>query len=392
MALHANPGGYVPPDQLIGRDRLIQRLWRILGRQSVVLTAERRMGKTSIINKMVAQPPIDGLYFYQDLEEVGSELEFAEKVLDSIHSELSKRHRLAIRARQLLERVGGAEIGGVVKLPEGAAEDGMKLLQCMIEDLLEHHSGPVVFFWDEIPLMLHNLRARSSDAAAMHVLDHLRALRQTQPRLRMVFTGSIGLHNVVVALRRAGHANAATNDMHVQDVPPLGSKDAAELAYQLLLGEEIASSDPSRLAGVIASAVDGVPYFIHHVVEQLAQLGEPCDDNTVRGIVDRHLTDAQDDWNLQYYRDRIDTYYPAEESPIALAVLDALAVAKRAIPLAKLLQLVGAHVPSGNEELIRGVLVRLQRDHYVEQDLSGTLRFRFPLIRRFWQAHRGLGA
>jgi len=392
MALHANPGGYVSPDQLIGRDRLIQRLWRILGRQSVLLTAERRMGKTSIINKMVAQPPSGGLYFYQDLEEVGSEVEFAEKVLDSIHSELSKKHRLVARARQLLEQVGGAEIRGVVKLPEGATQDGMKLLQRMIEDLLEHHPGPVVFFWDEMPLMLHNLRTRSSDMAAMQVLDHLRALRQTQPRLRMVFTGSIGLHNVVISLRRAGHANAATNDMHVQDVPPLAPKDAAELAHQLLLGEQIATGDPPRLAGVIASAVDGVPYFIHHIVEQLAQFGEPCDDETVHRIVDRHLTDAQDDWNLQYYRDRIDTYYSPDESAIALAVLDVLAAAKRAVPLPKLLHLVGARIPSDNEELIRGVLVRLQRDHYVEQDVSGTFRFRFPLIRRFWQAHRGLGA
>jgi len=48
--MKANPGGQIPPDEVIGRDALIKRLWRILERQSLVLSAERRMGKTCIIN------------------------------------------------------------------------------------------------------------------------------------------------------------------------------------------------------------------------------------------------------------------------------------------------------------------------------------------------------
>ncbi len=53
--MRTNPGGQIDPAQIIGRDELIKRLWEILSRQSLVLTAERRMGKTSVVLKMKAE-------------------------------------------------------------------------------------------------------------------------------------------------------------------------------------------------------------------------------------------------------------------------------------------------------------------------------------------------
>jgi len=41
--MKANPGGQIIPDQVVGRDGLIRDLWETLERQSVLLTAERRI-------------------------------------------------------------------------------------------------------------------------------------------------------------------------------------------------------------------------------------------------------------------------------------------------------------------------------------------------------------
>ena len=41
--MRANPGGAIDPKDVVGRDRLIARIWEILEGQSVVLTAERRI-------------------------------------------------------------------------------------------------------------------------------------------------------------------------------------------------------------------------------------------------------------------------------------------------------------------------------------------------------------
>ncbi|WP_414587283.1 hypothetical protein [Scytonema sp. PCC 10023] len=70
LKLRANPGGQISPDEVIGRDKLIQQFWEILERQSLMLNAERRMGKTCIIKKMQAEAPEDKLPIYHDLEKV----------------------------------------------------------------------------------------------------------------------------------------------------------------------------------------------------------------------------------------------------------------------------------------------------------------------------------
>ena len=82
--MRVNPGGKIPPEDVLGRDKLIQRLWRVLERQSVVLSAERRMGKTCIVKKMTAECPRDKLAVYRELEGVRTPLEFAQIVFDDV--------------------------------------------------------------------------------------------------------------------------------------------------------------------------------------------------------------------------------------------------------------------------------------------------------------------
>jgi hypothetical protein len=54
--MKSNPGGQLPVSEIIGRDDFVRRLWDIIARQSLVLTAERRMGKTHIVKKMGSSP------------------------------------------------------------------------------------------------------------------------------------------------------------------------------------------------------------------------------------------------------------------------------------------------------------------------------------------------
>ena len=54
MKMKANPGGFIAPENVIGRDDFIAQLWQVLAQQSVILLAERRIGKSSILNKIVA--------------------------------------------------------------------------------------------------------------------------------------------------------------------------------------------------------------------------------------------------------------------------------------------------------------------------------------------------
>ena len=67
-----NPGGRLDTKDIIGRDNEIDRYWRVLQRQGLVLAAERRIGKTHILFKMREECKSGYVPFYQDLEAVHS--------------------------------------------------------------------------------------------------------------------------------------------------------------------------------------------------------------------------------------------------------------------------------------------------------------------------------
>jgi hypothetical protein len=389
-----SPGGQIAPNEVVGRDRLIQRLWKILERQSLVLTAERRMGKTTIIKKMVAEPLATKQVVFRDLEYIHTPLEFVDSVFQDVQNHLSRKVRTVTKVRKFVEQIEGSEFQGL-KLPNVAAQHWKTILFKTIEDLMEQQEdSTLIFFWDEMPMMLDNIQKHSGDAVAMEILSALRSLRQTHSALRMVFTGSIGLHHVITQLKQAGYANSPTNDMPPEDVPPLKRSDAIDLARRLIEGAEIADGIFSEeLAKAVANAVDCVPYYIHHVVDELNELHQEQRNITIdiiREIVDNNLCNPSNRWDMAHYRERLDTYYSAIDCPLALTILDELASTTEMLTFQKLFERLQLQRSRQDEEIIRRLLTLLQRDHYIALSKEGHYRFRYSLIQQYWRLSRGV--
>ena len=346
------------------------------------------MGKSHVLWKMEAEAEkSDRLIVYRDLEGIRTPVEFAGSVLKDVEVFLSPKEKVATRARKLIDALGGTEIGGLIRLPDGERQHWKTVLVGTLDDLAEHEERPIVFFWDELPLMLYNIRERSGEEVAMEVIDVLRQVRQSHRAVRMVYTGSIGLHNVLTSLKEAGHANAAVNDMRVIEVPPLDPPDAADLTQQLFEGEHLNAAPEA--ADALAEAVDYIAFYIHHVVDELKLRGSTVDLETIRETVLGCLTSPQDEWHMAHYRERLDTYYGTDRRDLSLAILDAIA---HDGPLAfddlvNRLRSLEAGSDSDDEH-VRSMLTLLQRDHYLSLD-DERYAFRFPLIRRWWALHRG---
>jgi len=400
--MKANPGGEIAPEQVIGRDRLIQRLWETLDSQSVVLVAERRIGKSCINKKMVAETPDNLLTVYRDVEGITKPIDFVERVYRDVSEYLNVLKRTTGRVSALLKQLSGSEIGGLVKFPEAAGAHWKPLLENTLEDLAEHQDHLVVLFWDELPSMLKSIADNSGESLAMEILDTLRGLRQMHGRLRMVYSGSIGLHHVTAALREAGHGNDATNDMRIIEVPELAFEDACFLAEELINGEQLQCEDRKGTSETIARATDCIPYYIHWVVADLKDRGNVADSKLVEQIVAEAMVDHQDSWHLQHYRERLKEYYGEDHLLVVLALLDELAVATSPVKFDQLNSCLATalhpdqsksaeKILGGDKELLRQILMLLQRDHYIRlQPNKGTYSFRFPLIQRWWCVHRSL--
>jgi len=389
--MKANPGGHIPPKELIGRDELIADIWRRLEGRSVVLSAERRMGKTSVIKKMTAEPLAGVLPVWRDLEKVRTPEEFAELVFKDVEDHLGRSKRTALKARSFLSSIGGTEIGGIFKLPQLQLQHWKSLLSHTIEDLVAHQDYKLIFFWDELPLMIYNIKQSNGEIAAMEVLDLLRDSDVCSSDLRMVFTGSIGLHNVLNGLKRDGYANDPVNDMAKVDVPPLDvNSTAIALIEALMDGEHIEATDKHAVSGFLAKTVDGFPFYIQHVVEQLAMLKKPATEELIKEVVGHFLIDDNDAWEMRHFRTRIDTYYLPEERPYALGLLDILAGSDEPLSFDKLFNLLKARIVTEDTEMARQVLTLIQLDHYITRTTDGAYMFRFPIIRRWWRLERGI--
>jgi AAA+ ATPase superfamily predicted ATPase/DNA-binding Xre family transcriptional regulator len=381
----ANPGGQIAPEEIVGREELIERLWERLQQQSLILSGERRIGKSSILKKMTAEAAPNLLPIYRDLEGTRTPIEFVEAVWQDTETYLRDAGK-ARRVREYLSKLIGSYFDGY-QFPEIASEHWKILLTKTIEDLVTLQDKQIVLIWDEMPHMLGNF----SDQIAMEVLDSLRSLRQTYPDVRMVFSGSIGLHHIIKNLQKAGYSNDPTNDMYPIEGQPLSLEDATELTINLLQGEDISVVDLAQTAEQIAVAVDCIPFYIHHLINQLKDLDQEINEEVIAITINQCLRSSLNLWKMDHYRERIDNYYSDTQKPYALEILDILSI-NPATSFTRLWQYLKSEPETKDKEMARAVLRLLLKDYYLvqEDNLSGSMyTFRYQLVQKYWQISRG---
>ena len=381
--MKANPGGQIDPKNVVGRDGLIKRIWERLEQQCVVIDSVRRIGKSSVIKKMVAEPPDEWFPIYQDVESIQSADGFAQNVHNSVQEFLSRLKRSFNFSRAALEKV---QLKGV----NFKGRHWTEILESAVRDTVKtEQDKQLVFFWDELPYMVENIRKAEGEQEASRVLDTLRSLRHQYPEIRMVYTGSIGLHHILAKITATKIPSRPTNDMYEIEVPPLTRRDAEDLAKRLIRGESLRCTNLNQAASIIASEAGFIPYYIHHIALGLKRDNVSAESRQVKEHVTRQL--VADSWNLAYYRDRIAIYYEENDAPLVNIILDTLARDDEAQNIPTLLKTVNALSEDydDHDTLLR-VLRLMERDHYLARNSDNTYRFKFPLIRRWWKLDRGL--
>jgi len=395
MALRVNPGGTLDPSQVYDRTALIARLWRTLDNQSVYLTAERRMGKTSVVNKMLAAPPEGVQVISCDLEKVGSPAQLVEELLLAISDKLPHLLRARSWLSQSLKALGIAKltvaaIGGV-EFRQSVEPHWQSALDRVLGSLERVHGRLVVVFLDEVAYGLDSVARATTTADARAILDHFRAVRQAASRVRFVYTSSVGLHHVIDTLGADAGSWAPINDMAVVDVGPFSADDAVGLALSLVEGESLETADARRLADEIAAASEGVPYWVHHIVRGLRDVDRPDDPKAVEAVVRAGLEDPYDGWGFDHYVERLADYY-GDDAPLVADVLDLVATSGP-LDFDGLWSLLRGRreVYDRDRERVRRLIDLLQKDHYLIW-VGDSVRFRFVLLARAWVVRRHLEA
>ncbi len=396
----------VAPENVVGRDQLIEQIWGKLKKKSLRFTAERRIGKTTVMTKMEAEPADGFVVLFLDLEGVDSPNRFTEVLLNRIRPLLSPKTKTKERFDSFLDTIGGTEVGGVIKLPERSKIGWQATLEKTLAGLCHHQSDrKIVLMFDELPYMLQKIatsEGADSRSQALTILDTLRSTRSQHGNLRMIYAGSVGLHHVVTDLRQEKLASEPLNDMPIVEIHGLAMNDAITLAQQLLKSESVQLDgvDAEQIPERLASLTDCVPFYLESVTACLAEMDRPVTLTDIDQTVRKQLTNDNDPWEMEHFRVRLDIYYRGSikdtndcdvlNAGIAREVLDHFAVMDQPQSIEQAWAVVKAKFSITDRRHIVRMLNSLGKDHYLISDTQKLYSFRFPLIQDWWKMAQGL--
>ncbi len=401
----------VGPQNVVGRDKLIETIWKKLETWSLQFTAERRVGKTTVMTKMAAEPKAGYEVLFMDLEGIDSPTRFVELIINRALPLLSAASKMKKWLDDFRDATGGTDIGGVFKLPVVSKVSWQDMLTKTLEGLCEHQKDKkILLIFDELPYMLQKIASLSesheSRTEALTLLDTLRLIRQKYPNLRMIYAGSVGLHHVVNDLKQDKLASQPVNDMPLVDIRALDHSDAIHLASTLLLDERVDISTENQQAVLekLVHLTDAVPFYIHAVCSKLGDCDGPIDVERVEETVRHQLSSDQDPWEMEHFRNRLGIYYkgtiddvsgkPLRNEDIARTILDHMATVTEPQSIDQVWAVVKGHFQITDRNHIVKLLGSLALDHYLVHDSDSNDKkrylFRFPLIQRWWKLAQGL--
>ncbi|WP_436462597.1 hypothetical protein [Acinetobacter seifertii] len=395
------------PSKIFGRDKKINHIWSLLGQgKSIRFTAERRIGKTSIMQKMRAEPKDNYIPILIDLEQVYSPDRFVEVVAQEFNAHQGIARRITNFIKRHVSESSLAIQG--LKLSLTSSQDWRTTLDDLFANLCLHADNSIVLLLlDEIPYMLQNIYDHDKaegEKKALEILDSLRAIRHKYPNIRMIFTGSVGLHHVLKTLKSKGSLSQPLNDLELISIESLQINDALECIQYFCNNIELKIT--LEQMGRIAKLCNGVPFYMDKVINKLGLLEREggISDEDIEETFSELLSSEFDEWQMKHFIDRLYVYYEGQyedsnkyshsRAELAGLILDFFAQTQSSLTVNDVYNHIIKEIPLDNQIVIKEILSDLVQDHYLVSNLNRDSQkiysFTYTLIQRWWCIQRGL--
>ena len=403
--LRKGGGNWVEGDRFFDREAELEALEeRVRDGTHTLLTAQRRMGKTSLVRELLRRLDDAG-----GSDTVFVDLEGAMDPADAIAE-------IGVRARPLRGAWGRIESGFVnVLRAAGDRIDELSLSDLKVRLRAGIDAGnwpqrgdavfaalaagdrPVVLAIDELPILVNRLLKDDAGAVAPEgraradaFLSWLRRAGQAhRGRVSMILSGSVGLEPLLEQAGLSAHANIFSPF----DLEPWSEETAvsclAALAesYDVGLPPEVGEDMCRRLRCCIPHHVQMFFDKLHDRLRRAGRRDATLDDS--EWVWRREMLSVRGQVDLQHYEGRLEAVLGRAGYPIALELLTAAAVDNRLDD--DTLDLYGAHFADRAEDgapSVGHVLHVLEHDGYLER-LDDGYRFVSGLLEDWWRGRYG---
>ena len=390
-------GAIARGDDFWGREADVQALWSRLHHGSVLLTAPRRYGKSSLMNALVDAPQSGWIVEYLDVESVATPDEF----LVAVTATLLARDKLRKALHGVVNAAGklGAWVGGLIKdatisreqigelrlqLRDGLSDKSAwpELSQHLLAALQRVEGERLLLIIDEFPMMVATFLDRDP-AVAIHFLRWLRSIRQ-QPGtngVRFLLGGSV---NIDPRLERIGH-QALLNDLDRFTVEPFTPARAVEFVAAVLAAEELPHEE-GVAAEIVRVAECGIPFFLQLLIQECGaesrRQARAITVIDVEEVFHGRVRGPNNRARFSHYQSRLKEHYGELEDAARLVLRELVHHQTRS--LAELTTAFRAVDEDASR--LDPVLALLESDYYIERERDHVW-FANGFLRQWWQRH-----
>jgi len=357
-------------DDFFPREAFINRLWNRLAKHSLILSAPRRSGKSSVLTEMKNNTSSEYSFVYFNVEGASSEIEYFKMLVESLESNGlldSKWHK------GVLEYFDGIETRHITFRKNDFS------IRKFIDELSNNLNSDnlIIIAIDEFSTFLAKL-LKSDEEKAKDFLDINRQLRQDEKirkRFRFIYTGSVGLENIVEKL----NYSKAINDLDSIALKPFTKIESKGFLEELFEHSNM-SADEGTISYIIKKVEWLMPFFIQIIFKHIE---ENCNDCVcTKEVVDtayENIFDLSNKKHFSHWQERLGETYSQKEKLFLLEVLTFTAKNIKS----DFLEIENIKATHDLEATTRQYINLLEYDGYIVKD-ADNYRFVSPILREWW--------
>lgn len=383
MSLNFAIGSPARGNNFFNRPKIIAELWqKIQADRNILITAPRRVGKTSIMFHLLDNPKKNFQVIYIITQSINNENEFFKKIFYEIVETLKgiKKYseKVSNFAKTVFNRIDAIGKDGIT-----LGENSLNYYNELIELIksLELDGEKLVVMIDEYAETIENIIRDENESSAIHFLQSNRELCQLSEintKIQFIYAGSIGLENIVAKL----NASDKINHISSQQIPSLTKSESAELIQMITKNSNLIINN-DVIEYLLLKIEWLIPFHIQLIVDELHKLAPDTKIFEVNNShIDKAFKNALEQRNhFESWLTRLRKAYKGNDFNFIKNVLN-IASKNQSITSAQISDLaVKYKIQNSYTDLINA----LKHDGYLNnEDDSQKFNFNSPLLKQWW--------
>ena len=362
----------------------VDNIWDALNSGShILLTAPRRVGKTSIMYKVLDEPQDNTIVLYVDTESADSKNEFWYKLFNRLLEE-EFLNTLKTKAKNLYENIKSINAKKLtltgVEFEDGSLIDYHQSFKRLIYDI--DTDMKLIIMVDEFAQTIENIIENEDEQNAISLLKEHRTLRQDDKfssKALFIYAGSIGLEGVVSTINSSKYIN----DLKNIKVYPLEYDDAI-LFIEKLISNTSLEINKETIKYMLNQIEWLIPFYIQLIIDEVRIISKKIQNNIITNeIVNDAINNSLEHRNyFESWESKVRTIFKGDTYKFTKELLNKIS-SDNQIDTLDIENLSVKYNLEDDEK--KDILRTLKYDGYINNEIDIKIyRFNSPILKLWW--------